>query len=48
METSGRQPTPLGQNDRAALRESVAAVEVMVLVEVVVDRGVNGGKFARS
>ena len=33
----GRQLTPLGQGDRTVLFEDVAAVEVAVVVEVVVD-----------
>ncbi len=40
---SGRQLTPLGQGGSAVLLEDIAAVEVAVLVEVVVDRGVDGG-----
>jgi hypothetical protein len=39
--------TPLGQSDRAFLLEDVTAVEVAVLMEVVVDRGVNGGNFCK-
>jgi hypothetical protein len=34
---SGRQLTPLGQGGRTVLFEDVAAVEVTVVVEVVVD-----------
>jgi hypothetical protein len=30
---------PLGQGDRTVLFEDIAAVEVTVLVEVIVDRG---------
>ena len=48
MKPLGRQLTPLGQNDRAVLLKDVAAVEVTVLVEVVVDRGLNGGKFLQG
>ena len=44
----GRQLTPLGQSDRAVLLEDVAAVEVTVLVEVIVERGVNGGEFLQG
>jgi hypothetical protein len=47
-EISGRQLTPLGQSDRASLLEDVAAVEVALLMEVVLDRGVNGGKFLQG
>ena len=39
---------PLGQSDRAFLFEDVAAVEVTVLVEVIVERGVNGGEFLQG
>jgi hypothetical protein len=35
--------TPLGQSDRAFLLEDGTAVEV--LMKVVLDRGVNSGKF---
>jgi hypothetical protein len=42
---SGRQLTPLGQSDPAFLLENVAAVEVSVLIEVIVDQSVNGGKL---
>ncbi len=45
---SGGQLTPLGQRDRAVLLEDVAAVEVSVEVEMVVDRGMNGGEFLRG
>ncbi len=37
LRCSGRQLTPLGQGGRAILFEDIAAVEVAVLVEVVVD-----------
>ncbi len=37
--------TPLSERGNAVLFENVAAVEVAILVEVVMDRGVNGGKF---
>ncbi len=45
---SGRQLTPLGQRGRAVLLEDVAAVEVAVEVEMIVDRSVNGGKFLQG
>jgi len=41
---SGRQLTPLGQGGRTVLFEDVATVEVAVVVEVIVDRGVGSGK----
>ena len=37
LRRSGRQLTPLGQGGRTVLFEDVAAVEVAVVVEVVVD-----------
>src|SRR5680860_1892863 len=40
--------TPLGQSGRTVLFEDMAAVEVTVVVEVVVDRGVRGGKFLQG
>ena len=45
LRRSGRQLTPLGQGGRTVLLEDVAAVEVTVVVEVVVDRCVGGCKF---
>ena len=36
---SDRQLTPLGQSGGAVLLEGVAAVQVAVLIEVIVDRG---------
>ena len=40
--------TPLGQSGRTVLFEDMAAVEVTVVIEVVVDRGVRGGKFLQG
>ncbi len=37
--------TPFSERGSAVLLEDIAAVEVAVLVEVVVDRGMGGGKF---
>jgi len=37
MRRSGYQLTPLGQGSRTALFEDIAAVEVTVVVEVIVD-----------
>jgi len=48
LAVSGRQLTPLGQGGGTVLFEDVAAIEVAVLVEVVVDRGVGGGKFLQG
>ena len=45
---SGCQLTPLGQRGGAVLLEDVASAEVAIVVEVVVDRGVRGGKFLQS
>ena len=45
---SGRQLTPLGQGRRAVLFEDIAAVEVTVVVEMVVDRGMGSGKLLES
>ncbi len=45
---SGHQFAPLGQGGRAVLLEDVAAVKVTVLIEVIVDRGVGGGKFLQG
>ncbi len=42
---SGHQFAPLGQGGRAVLLKDVAAVKVTVLIEVMVDRGVGGGKL---
>ena len=44
LRRSGRQLTPLGQGGRTVLFEDVATVEVAVVVEVIVDRGVGSGK----
>ena len=45
LRRSGRKLAPFGQRDSAVLLEGVAAVEVTVLIEVIVDRGVNGGEL---
>jgi len=45
---SCRELTPLGQGGRTVLFEDMPAVEVTVRVEVVVDRGVRGGKFLQG
>ncbi len=45
LRRSGRQLTPLGQGGSTVLFEDVAAVEVAVVVEVIVDRGMGSGKF---
>ena len=45
---SGRKLTPLSQGGRAVLLEDISAVEVAVLIEVVVYRGVNGSKLLQG
>ena len=45
---SGRKLTPLSQSGRAVLLEDISAVEVAVLIEVIVDRGVNGSKLLQG
>ena len=39
---------PLGQGGGSVLFENVAAVEMALVVEVVVDRGVDGGEFLQG
>ena len=45
---SGRQLTPLGQGGGTVLSEHVAAIEVAVVIEMIMDRGVDGGKLLQS
>ena len=45
LRRSGRQLTPLGQSGGTVLSEVVAAIEVTVLTEMIMDRGVDGGKL---
>ncbi len=45
---SGRQLAPLGQGGGTVLSEDVAAIEVTVLIEMIMDRGVDGGKLLQS
>ena len=40
--------TPFSERGSAVLLEDIAAVEVAVLVEVVVDRGMGGGEFLQG
>ena len=48
-EVSGHaQPTPLGKSGGAVQLETVSAVEVAFLVEVVMDGGVDGGEFLQT
>jgi hypothetical protein len=48
LKRSGCKLTPLNQGGRAVLFEDIATVEVTVVVEVVVDRGVGSGKLLES
>ena len=45
---SGRKLPPLGQGSGAVLLEDVAAVEVAVLVELVVKRGMDGSELLKG
>src|SRR5680860_1609060 len=45
---SGCQLTPLGRRGGAVLLEDVAAAEAAIVVEVIVDRGVDGGEFLQG
>ena len=40
--------TPFSERGSAVLLEAIAAVEVAVVVEVVVDRGMGGGEFLQG
>jgi hypothetical protein len=40
--------TPFGERGGAVLLEGIATVEVAVLVEIIVDRGLVGGEFPRG
>ena len=48
LRTLRLQVPPLGQRSSAALFENIAAVEMAFVVEVVVDRGMDSGKFLQS
>ncbi len=48
LRCSGPQLTPLGQGGGTVLSEDVATTEVTVLIEMVMDRGVDGGKLLQS
>ncbi len=45
LRRSGCKLTPFGQSGGAVLLEDVAAVEVTILIEMIMDRGVGGGKL---
>ncbi len=47
-ELSGGELTPLGQGGGTVLFEDVAAAEVAVVIELVMDRGVDGGEFLKG
>ncbi len=48
LRRSGRQLTPLGQRGGTVLCEDIAAIEVTVLIEMIMDRGVDSGEFLQS
>ena len=48
MCVSRRQLAPFSQCGRTVLLEDIAAVKVAVVVEVVVDRGMDGGEFLQG
>ncbi len=48
LQPSGRELPPLGQGGGAVWLEDVAAVEVAVLIEMIMDRGVDGGEFLQG
>ncbi len=45
---SGRQLPPFRQGGGLVLSEDVATIEVTVLIEMIMDRGVDGGKLLQS
>ena len=45
---SGRKLSPLGQGSGAVLLEAGAAVEVVILVEMVVKRGMDGSELLKG
>ncbi len=48
LRISGGKLAPFGQRDSAVMFEDIAAVEVAILIEVVVDRGMDGGEFLKG
>ncbi len=48
LRRSSRKLTPLGQGGRAVLLEAVTTIEVAVLIEMIRDRGVDGGEFLQG
>ena len=45
---SGRKLAPLGQSSGAFFLEDVTAVEVAALIEMIMDRGMDGGEFLQG
>jgi hypothetical protein len=45
MGPSSREVSPFGQSGGAVLFESLAAVQVALVIEIVVERGMDGDKF---
>jgi hypothetical protein len=45
---SRRKLAPLGQVGQSVLLEDITAIEVMVVVEVIADRGMGGGKLLQG
>lgn len=48
LSRSGRNLAPLGQGGRAVCLECCAGVEMTVVVEMVVDRGMDGGELLQG
>ncbi len=48
LRRSSRQLTPFGQSGRSVLLEEISAVEMAVLVEMIVDRGVSGSELLQG
>ena len=48
LRRSGSQLTPFDQGGGTVLFEDVAVVEVTVLIEMIVNRGMGGGKFLQG
>ena len=45
---SGHKLTPFGESGRSVLLENVAAIEMAVLIEMIVDRGMSGSKLLQG
>ena len=48
LRRSGRQLTPLGQGGGTVLFVDVAAIEVAILIEMIMDRGVDDSEFLQG